>query len=71
MSPHDPGPDDPGALFPDLDGSLARSYDISLEWERAHPTTLDSTLDWIDSVRSLLGDPPVNREPWRGNDFRL
>lgn len=71
MSPRNPGPDDPDAIFPDVDGSLARSNELSLEWERAHPTTLDSTLDWIASNRSLFGHPRVNREPWRGNDFRL
>jgi len=58
-------------IIPDVDGEFARSEEAVREWERAHPTTLDSILDWIDSVRSVLGDPPVNREPWRGDDFRL
>ncbi len=71
MSPRNPGPADPDAIFPDADGSLARSNEISLEWERTHRTTLESTLDWIDSVRSLLGHPAVNREPWRGDDYRI
>jgi hypothetical protein len=58
-------------IFPDPEGHLARADELTREWERAHPTTLESTLDWIDGVRSLFGDPPVNREPWRGDDFRL
>jgi hypothetical protein len=40
-------------------------------WDRAHPTTLDSTLAWVDELRAAFGDPPVDRRPWRGDDFRL
>jgi hypothetical protein len=71
MSPRNPGPDDPDAIFPDVDGGLARSNEVSLEWERTHPTTLESTLEWIESNRALFGDPVANREPWRGDDYRL
>jgi hypothetical protein len=28
-------------------------------------------LNWIDQLRTLFGDPPVDRRPWRGDDFRL
>jgi hypothetical protein len=28
-------------------------------------------IDFIDQLRALFGDPPVDRTPWRGNDFRL
>jgi hypothetical protein len=41
------------------------------EWESAHPQTLDSILDWIDQLRAVFGDPPVDRRPWSGDDFRL
>jgi len=41
------------------------------EWERAHPIGIEAILDWIDQLRSLFGDPPVDRRPWRGDDFRL
>lgn len=41
------------------------------EWEQAHPQTLDSILDWIDQLRSVFGDQPVDTRPWVGNDFRL
>ena len=40
-------------------------------WERANPTTLESVLDWIDQLRGLFGDFPTDRDPWRGDDFRL
>jgi hypothetical protein len=40
-------------------------------WHRAHPTTLDGILDWIDQLRAAFGDPPVDRRPWRGGDFRI
>jgi hypothetical protein len=40
-------------------------------WERAHPQTLDSILDWIDQMRSVFGEQSVDRRPWVGEDFRL
>ncbi|MCC6640468.1 MAG: hypothetical protein IT386_04790 [Deltaproteobacteria bacterium] len=40
-------------------------------WERAHPQGLDGILSFVEGLRVLFGDPPVNREPWRGDDFRL
>ena len=40
-------------------------------WDRAHPTTLEGILDWIEQLRQVFGDPPVDRTPWRGDDFRL
>ena len=40
-------------------------------WEHAHPTDVEATLDWIHQLRSIFGDPPVDRTPWRGEDFRL
>ena len=41
------------------------------EWDRAHPTGLAAILDWIEQLRAVFGDPPVDRRPWRGSDFRL
>jgi hypothetical protein len=40
-------------------------------WERDHPVDLADALDWIDALRALFGDPPVDRTPWQGDDFRL
>jgi hypothetical protein len=40
-------------------------------WDRAHPVGLEAILDWIDELRALFGDAPVDRRPWRGDDFRL
>ena len=41
------------------------------EWERRHGAGLEEILDWIEQLRSIFGDPPVDRTPWRGSDFRL
>jgi hypothetical protein len=40
-------------------------------WTREHPTDLESALAWIETLRQIFGDPPVDRRPWRGNEFRL
>jgi hypothetical protein len=40
-------------------------------WEQSHPHTLDGILDWIDQLRAIFGEPPVDPRPWVGNDFRL
>lgn len=48
--------------------AAARAADA---WDRAHPLSVDGVLDWIDQLRDLLGEPPVDRTPWRGEDFRL
>lgn len=40
-------------------------------WERRHAPGIDAILDWIDQLREMFGDPPVDRRPWRGSDFRL
>jgi hypothetical protein len=50
---------------------FSRSQQAVRRWEREHPTTIDSILDWIDQLRAVFGEPPVNLEPWRGDDFRL
>jgi hypothetical protein len=64
-------PPDEEQLIPDPHGEIARGEDLVLEWERAHPTTLAGILHFIDELRSLFGDPPVDLEPWQGTDFRL
>ncbi len=41
-------------------------------WEQARPALgLAGVLDLIDELRSLFGDPEVDRRPWVGTDFRL
>lgn len=40
-------------------------------WDREHPVDLAAVLDWIDELRDRFGDPPVDRTPWPGDDFRL
>lgn len=40
-------------------------------WDRAHPVGLEGILEFIDQLRAAFGDPPVDRSPWRGSDFRL
>lgn len=47
------------------------SSQATARWDRDHPTDLEAILAWIDELRSLFGDPPVDRSPWRGSDFRL
>jgi hypothetical protein len=58
-----------------LSGERAAEFELSLravrEWERSHPMTLEQALAWMESLRRLFGDPPVDLEPWRGSDFRL
>ena len=71
MRPRASGPGDARAILPDMDGGLLRSNELAHEWERAHPTTLESVLDWNAQMRAIFGDPPLDREPWRGTDLRL
>ncbi len=40
-------------------------------WAREHPADLESALAWIETLRQIFGDPPVDRRPWRGSEFRL
>ena len=50
---------------------FAASARATARWERRHGTDVDAVLDWIDQLRAAFGDPPVDRRPWRGSDFRL
>jgi hypothetical protein len=58
-----------------LSETLRREFRASARataaWEREHGADLEAILDWIDQLRSIFGDPPVDRTPWRGSDFRL
>jgi len=47
------------------------SAEATARWEREHPTDVDAILAWIEELRHVFGDPPLDRRPWRGNDFRL
>ena len=47
------------------------SAEVTEAWERAHPLDVDAVLAWIEELRQVFGDPPLDRRPWRGNDFRL
>ena len=71
MSPRRPTRGDDRTILPDVDGALQRSNQLALEWERSHPTTLDSVLVWNAQMRALFGDPRPDGEPWRGTDLRL
>ena len=67
--PRDEEPDE--ILSESARRELKASARATEAWDRAHPTTLESILDWVDQLRALFGDPPVDRRPWRGGDFRL
>jgi hypothetical protein len=47
------------------------SAEASERWDRAHPQSIDDILAFIDQLRAAFGEPPVDRRPWRGNDFRI
>jgi hypothetical protein len=59
------------ALSDDARRAFRDSANAIQGWEREHPLDLADTLAWIDELRALFGDPPVDRSPWRGSDFRL
>jgi hypothetical protein len=51
--------------------AFAGSRRAEERWRRARPLGLDAALAWIEELRRLFGDPPVDRRPWRGTEFRL
>jgi hypothetical protein len=59
------------ALSADARRAFRESADAVAGWDREHPIDLAAILLWIDELRALFGDPPVDRAPWRGSDFRL
>lgn len=58
-------------VSPAMRRELRASARATEQWDRAHPTGLAAILDWIEQLRAVFGDPPVDRRPWRGSDFRL
>lgn len=59
------------ALSAEARAGFAASRRAVAAWERAHPVDIAGILDWVDQLRALFGDPPADRRPWRGDDFRL
>jgi hypothetical protein len=57
--------DDAGS--PEAKAAFAASERAVEAWERANPTTLEGTLDWIDQLRAVFGDPEPDRTPWTGH----
>jgi hypothetical protein len=58
-------------LSPDVRREFRASAEATERWDRAHPLDLNGILDWIDELRHVFGEPPVDRRSWRGDDFRL
>jgi hypothetical protein len=58
-------------LSPERRRQFAASAQATARWDREHPTDLEAILAWIDELRAVFGDPPVDRTPWRASDFRL
>jgi hypothetical protein len=58
-------------LSPAVRREFAESQAAVEAWERAHPVGLAETLDWVDQVRDLFGEPEVDRSVWVGDDYRL
>ncbi len=56
---------------PEAKANFAASDRAVHAWERANPTSLESTLDWIDQLRAAFGDPEPDRTPWRGDRFPI
>ncbi len=55
----------------EIRAEFRRSARAVLRWERDHPQDLVAVLAWIEQLRRLFGDPEPDREPWRGENFRL
>jgi hypothetical protein len=51
--------------------AFRESAAITEKWDREHPLGLAGVLDFIDQLREMLGEPAVNTEPWRGDDFKI
>jgi hypothetical protein len=51
---------------------FAAAEQAAAAWEQTRPPLgLSAVLDLIDELRSVFGDPEVDRRPWVGTDFRL
>jgi len=53
-------------LFEEIRREFRASAEATARWDRAHPTDVDAILDWIDALRAMFGDPPVDRRTWWG-----
>jgi hypothetical protein len=51
--------------------AFAESQRAAERWRREHPAGLEGALAWIEELRRAFGDPPVDRRPWCGAEFRL
>jgi len=58
-------------LSPERADAFRAAEQAVADWKRDHPVDLAGALDWIDALRARFGDPPVDRTPWQGDDFRL
>jgi hypothetical protein len=53
------------------DDEFAASRRAVEAWQRAHPVSFTGLLAWIDALRAVFGDPPIDRCPTRGDDYRI
>ena len=63
-------------LSRDVRDAFAAAMRASDVWERERGRAqsqlgIDEILDWIDELRSVFGEPEVDRRSWIGTDFRL
>lgn len=58
-------------LSPDRQRDFTEAARAATDWERTHPQGIEGILAFVDGLRALFGDPPVDRRPWQGDDFRI
>ena len=59
------------SVSPELREQFLRSRRAVSRWERSHPVALGDVLRWLEQIERLFGPGRPDREPWRGDDFRL
>jgi hypothetical protein len=59
------------ALSPESRAEWAASARAVEAWDRAHPVSMEAILSFIDQLREMFGEPPVDRTPWRGDKFLI
>jgi len=59
------------AFDPERTAAFRAARRATEAWDAVHPVGLDDVLDCIASLHERFGAPPVDRRPWRGDDFRL
>jgi hypothetical protein len=47
------------------------SDQVSREWQRRHPWSLDEYFHFLETLQDMFGPFPLRRDAWIGNDFRL